>query len=89
MSGALIERELRWLPYRNRGIAAGTLRSFVIGRNILRFAAFDTGYYCEKNCLAPHLAGVETDAHSPQSDRPTVEQGAGIRVCVGRAGGAD
>jgi hypothetical protein len=64
------------LPYRNRAIAADTPRTFVIGRNILRFAAFGTGYYCGNTSLAPHLVGAETDARSPQSDRPSVERGA-------------
>src|SRR5690242_12664851 len=87
MSGALIRGNSGGLPYRSRGNAAGTPQTFVIGRNFLRFAAFDAGYYCGNGSLAPHR--VETDAHSWQSDQPTIERGACIRARVGRPGGAD
>jgi hypothetical protein len=54
----------------------------MIGRNILRFAANGTGYYCGNTSLAPHLVGAETDARSPQSDRPSAERG---RILIQRA----
>ncbi|WFU42868.1 hypothetical protein QA640_10660 [Bradyrhizobium sp. CB82] len=44
--------------------------------NILRFAAFDTGYYCENTLLSPQLTVGETDARAPAIERPFLGQGA-------------
>src|SRR5262249_38297041 len=44
-------------------------RTFVMRPNILRFTAFDTGYYCENSLTAPQLAGGESDAHAPSVHR--------------------
>jgi len=49
----------------------------VIGRNILRFAAFGAGYYCENSSLALHLAGVE--ARTLCAIAPSAERGALIQ----------
>jgi hypothetical protein len=40
------------------------LRTLVVGRNILRFAACGAGTYCEEISIVRHLAGVEADGWS-------------------------
>ena len=47
------------MPYRIRAVAAGRLRTFVLGQNILRFAASSAGTYCENISIVRYLVSLE------------------------------
>jgi len=57
-------------PYRIRAVAAGALRTFVVGRNFLRFTACGAGSYCKDISIVRHLIDRKTDGCSLQLELP-------------------